>query len=447
MEVQPSVSIIMPVYNQEKYLEASLKCICNQTLKNIEIICVDDGSTDRTNEILQKYALNDKRFKIINQKNQYAGAARNNGMKYARGKYWIFLDSDDLFDMSMLEKMYHRAEETAADILICEYNYLQNSTEKIINRDFSFEESFLPSQSVFSGLDLKDNALFQISVGCAWDKLFRAEFIKRSGYQYLNLKVFEDAFFVNILLAKAKRICFMKEPLISYRIHNVDSLSNKKDIYWDDVFEMLGLLQDELKFQGLYHLYERSFLNLLVDFEIFNLDSLKSIESYKKCYKKIKEQIDLNDKILASDQNSYFYNIYTLEKYKKIIRLEFESFLFEEFQRCQMSSKKNALKGWVFPYEKVEKGKKVVLYGAGAIGSDYYEQLGYTNYCKELYWVDKKFEKLKKDGRPVNPPSMIKKIKPDYVVVAILDEVIQKEVDDELVEMGIDPKQIIHISK
>ena len=105
------------VYNVENYIEECLDSLINQTLKEIEIICVDDGSTDGTLKLLYKYEEADSRVKIIQQQNQYAGVARNNGMKHAVGEYIIFLDSDDFFEKTMLEKIYNEAKRKEADLL------------------------------------------------------------------------------------------------------------------------------------------------------------------------------------------------------------------------------------------------------------------------------------------------------------------------------------------
>ena len=112
------VSVIVPVYNAEEHLNQCLDTIVNQTLKEIEIICVDDGSTDNSLEILNQYAQKDTRIKVIQQKNQYAGVARNNGLKIARGEYVIFLDSDDFFKEDLLEKTYNQGKKVDADIVL-----------------------------------------------------------------------------------------------------------------------------------------------------------------------------------------------------------------------------------------------------------------------------------------------------------------------------------------
>ncbi len=110
-ERQPDVSIIIPVYNASKYLPGCLDSLISQTYEKIEIICVNDGSDDDSLMILEKYAEMDQRISVYSQKNQYAGAARNFGMDHARGKYFLFLDSDDLFMPEMIETVVKRAEE------------------------------------------------------------------------------------------------------------------------------------------------------------------------------------------------------------------------------------------------------------------------------------------------------------------------------------------------
>ena len=112
------VSVIIPVYNGESYLEQCLDSIIGQTLKEIEIICVNDGSKDRTQQILEKYAEKDSRIQIINQENGGAGAARNAGLRIARGEYLSILDGDDFFEPDMLEKAYKKAKESRAELLV-----------------------------------------------------------------------------------------------------------------------------------------------------------------------------------------------------------------------------------------------------------------------------------------------------------------------------------------
>ena len=128
--IMVKVSVIIPVYNVEPYLKQCMDSVVGQTLKDIEIICVDDGSTDGSLDILREYAAEDNRIQIIEQKNAGAGAARNNGMRHATGKYLSFLDSDDFFEPRMLEKAYDLAEKDQADFVA--YKSDQYHTEETV---------------------------------------------------------------------------------------------------------------------------------------------------------------------------------------------------------------------------------------------------------------------------------------------------------------------------
>ena len=139
----PKVSVIIPVYNAEKYLRECLDSVVHQTLRDIEIICVDDGSTDNSPAILQEYAHQDKRFVILTQSHSGAGAARNWGLHWARGKYLSIIDADDMFKPEFLQRLYQRAEETNADITFCNHCSLNMNTGCIEQNThfFSFSSS------------------------------------------------------------------------------------------------------------------------------------------------------------------------------------------------------------------------------------------------------------------------------------------------------------------
>ena len=119
-------SVIIPVYNSEKYLQPSLESVINQTCRDIEIICVNDGSTDKSLEILNEYAQKDKRLKIYSQEKQGAGAARNLGLSKASGETVIFLDSDDVFDKKLVEILYNKHKQEDSDIVFCNYKVIDN---------------------------------------------------------------------------------------------------------------------------------------------------------------------------------------------------------------------------------------------------------------------------------------------------------------------------------
>ncbi len=157
---EPKVSVIIPVHNTEKYLKQCLDSIINQTLKEIEIICIDDGSTDSSLSILREYAQKDPRIGVLQQKNLHAGVARNAGITVARGKYLSVLDADDFFEARMLEVMCHQAEKDGSDVVMCTNSVYDDSLKQHV-RETKFANKYLKI-SPFQPLDVSD-ALYTIS--------------------------------------------------------------------------------------------------------------------------------------------------------------------------------------------------------------------------------------------------------------------------------------------
>lgn len=179
----PKISVIVPVYNVAKYLERCLESILSQSFKDFEIICVNDGSTDNSLEILQQYAKKDKRVKIINQKNSGAGYSRNIGINAALGNYLSFIDADDWIDELFLEKVYHLAEVSSADIIETtkSYNYYSADNIKLFNKRNA--QGFIANGTFFR----RD---------VIWDKLFKTEFIKNNHIIFPNGLCHNDAYFL-----------------------------------------------------------------------------------------------------------------------------------------------------------------------------------------------------------------------------------------------------------
>ena len=170
----PAVSVIIPVYNAAEFLKDGLNSLLKQTLREIEIICVDDGSTDGSLVILKEFEKADARIRVIHQENQGAGAARNNGMDVARGKYLAFLDADDFFEKNMLKAAYDRAEETEAEV--CVFNAdLYDHTEKVYKKcTWAFRKQYFPEKEPFAATDENvRNNIFRMFNGWPWDKLYQ----------------------------------------------------------------------------------------------------------------------------------------------------------------------------------------------------------------------------------------------------------------------------------
>lgn len=222
------ISIVVPVYNCEKYLEECLESLCSQTYKNLEIICVDDGSTDSSVDLLQSIAEKDSRVKILSQKNAGAGAARNYGLSVAQGKYIYFFDADDIAVNNLLELAYNRAQETDADIVAFNgYTFTNDdiSTKKIKP---GYNKNVLGDSScVFSYQDYPENIMSIVNV-VPWNKLIRTDFIKENNIRFEEISSTNDITFSAVCAATAKKIALVDKQLMYYRLGHSGTISSTK---------------------------------------------------------------------------------------------------------------------------------------------------------------------------------------------------------------------------
>ena len=220
--MKPDISVVLPVYNSSQYLKKCVESILNQTHRNIEVIFVDDGSTDNSVEILERYQANDERIKIIKQKRQFAGVARNNGMKAATGKYLIFLDSDDFYKHNMLENLFRVAEKKQAEIVIFGNFYYDNQLSKINN-------IYIPNMpgKIYSAKSLCPD-IFSLCKGWPWNKMFLREFLIKENILFAPLLKYNDTCFVMVAVSSANRIVFINKPFVYYRTNNCHSLQGNK---------------------------------------------------------------------------------------------------------------------------------------------------------------------------------------------------------------------------
>ena len=271
----PKVSVIIPVYNVEKYLRECLDSVVNQTLREIEIICVDDGSTDSSLDILKEYASKDNRITVIAQQNLHAGVARNAGLAVARGEYLSFLDSDDFFELNMLEKLVDNITAFNSDIALCKCSLYKEDTKEISEKelDFSLNLNLLPSDGYFIPKKLAGR-LFSVCQGFPWDKLFRKSFIEKNGRKFQNLMNTNDAYFSFTSLAMAEKVSFMKDRLIFKRHKHGTSLSDGRNKHPDCFVYAIDAIEKDLKRYKIYDLYKNSFWEWALSLCLIQLKTL-----------------------------------------------------------------------------------------------------------------------------------------------------------------------------
>ncbi len=239
MNSKIKISVIVPVYNTEKYLANCLDSIINQTYKNLEIIVINDGSTDNSKAILNKYAQKEPRLKIIVQKNQGLSGARNSGLKIASGDFITFIDSDDMVEPKMFEKMLDALQETNADVAVCSFKEI--FPDGTINH---FNNNHYP-QTVFSTEPalkamLKEEG-FMIS---ATMKLFPRAFFEHTKFPLGKLH--EDVGMTYKLIQKAQKIVFLPDEFYLY-VHHENSIINQNfDDRKFDLIELTDKMCDDL---------------------------------------------------------------------------------------------------------------------------------------------------------------------------------------------------------
>ena len=276
MNTQPKVSVIIPVYNAGPYLRPCLDSVLSQTLSDMEILCVDDGSTDDSPAILGEYAQRDPRLRILAQENRGAGAARNTGMAEARGKYLVFLDADDFFEPDLLEKQVEQCERFYADIGLCGANQfdVQNNQYQDLEGIVDFEKLGATS-GVFSSAD---QPVYQIATQILWNKIFRTDFIREHAIRFQNTRRANDVFFTMAAMGTAKAIAFRDEVLAHYRVGMTTNLQSHNSETPKDFLHAFFAAKQYLEEAGVFGRVERSFRQSVVDGSIYNLKRIREQE-------------------------------------------------------------------------------------------------------------------------------------------------------------------------
>lgn len=300
----PKVTVVIPVYNAEKYMRQCLDSVVNQTLSDIEIICVDDGSTDNSLQILQEYAGKDSRIKILTQQNQHAGVARNKGMQIANAKYIHFLDADDWIELNAYEKLYEILENTNVDMLKFRSFVYDNGSEKIIPAEY-LDIAWIDKKYFNHVLNIIDNPKEVISLpDSPWSGIYKKEFLIKNNIYFDDFICANDAGFFYRCIMKAKKIYLSSEKLMYYRKNLKNSISSKKA----ENFECITKLYDVVN-EGSSHLPTKT-RNYIVQRDIGAIINWynKCLNEYKisfktRCYIK-KCMKDLVNKILATEKDS-----------------------------------------------------------------------------------------------------------------------------------------------
>ena len=266
------VSVIMPIYNAYKFLPSALDSVLKQTLREIEIICIDDGSTDKSLEILKEYQKKDDRIRIVTETNAGPAHARNKGIGRARGEYVAFLDADDFFATKLLQTLYDVAKRDDLDIAIADYDVFYNHKEKYEKAPENEHGDIYENGKVTSKSE-HPNEIFLSTTGSAWNKLFRRSFIVEKNLQFLpGVKMFEDEYFVVCALSLAERVGKISRVLLHHRVHSSQARVRAFRKYYAQVPLVYGKIREFLRAHGMLAPLNTAFLNFSASscYKIYN---------------------------------------------------------------------------------------------------------------------------------------------------------------------------------
>jgi len=446
MKDNPLVSVIIPVYNTEKYLRQCLDSVIAQTYNHFEVICVDDGSTDTSPQILQEYSKKYTHVKVITQPNQNAGTARNTGMEVAKGKYLYFFDSDDYIDPNLLALATERAETDDSDIVCFHYIMFFDKVEFEFLAD---KENFI-SHSPFSYMT-NPKYIFQYGLNSTvWTKFYKKSFINKHKILFQPEKRGNDIYFTFIASVKAHRISFIEKALVTYRTGHSTSLqatNHKEPMNLSGIYR--GVYY-ELKEMGIFSCVEQSFINSILMHIIHSLDTILDYDILVNQYS------DLSKNLLAyfdifNKKEDFFYSsegyilLQMLNKgigqYLNTRKSSLKKQNIEIRRTNAMLTKVNNNKIWPFPFHLVEREAKIILYGAGAVGKDFYHQVAITQYCHIILWVDQNYETMQNPS--IHSPKKLVNFDFDKVLIAVFKPEAADSILNELILAGIPKNKII----
>ncbi len=376
MEEKPLLSVIVPAYNTEKYIEKCLRSICTQIYQNLEIIVVDDGSVDQTGRICDEMAGRDHRIQVIHKMNSGSVAARKEGVRAANGLFITFVDSDDWIEPDMYACLMKQMVQDNTD-LITSNMYYEN--------EITYQTSTIEDTLYAEGLYQKEAIRSVIYPKLIYDEL---KLISSIGPSLCN-KIFKTELLRPVIEKVDENIVLGDDAVVTYAyIFDIQSMK----ITYGCWYHYLVHKGSTVRSRGI-----DEFAHVL-SFQ----RNMREMVGQRELLPFFQGQIDgyVNSLLSVIIKNVYGINI--LER------------------------------RYLFPFDKLPKESRIVIYGAGKVGKSYWKCLQSCNYARKLYWVDKKYAKLQKMGIPVESPRILSQIEFDYIVIAVSDEKIAEEIKADL---------------
>lgn len=331
---EPLVSIVVPVYNVSKYLGKNFETLKNQTYRNIEIIFVDDGSTDNSGKLCELYKSTDNRVKVIHKSNEGLGLARNTGISNSSGKYIMFIDSDDFVHEEMVERLLRNLIDTESDTSFCGY-FEYYDEYNIIAKPAFFNKKIFKNEEIYENVLLnmisskpyeKKDSLLSMSV---WHAIYSLDIIRENNILFPSEREYisEDIIFDIAYLKKSKKVCYISDSLYYYRCNNSQSLTHKYSV---DEFDKHKKVVEKIKKELSYFLEKEDYLNRTDRYLLGRLRtciqkalSFKKTNSKFKLYKHIKILVNDPEVIKVINRYPYSYNPFGQKIFNYFVKIKF----------------------------------------------------------------------------------------------------------------------------
>ncbi len=425
------LSVIIPVYNAASHLRQCLNSVCSQLVEGLEIICVDDGSTDESWAVLQEYAALDCRVQIIRQENRHAGVARNHGLARARGEYVHFLDADDWLEPEAYKGWLKLIESQKADICISYYYTYDAGQGKRV------PAPYLETEDLWQGRFPEEAGQLIYHYAMPWNKLYRRKFLLEHNICFDDLICANDRYFFFQAVKQAGKVAVTHGRYLNYRWGQNSSLIGETRLQHYDChfrsFELIWKLFEEEP-------EERRAMVLDVSLEdFFNFyGKAKGTPYEEEIREKLRDylaglELDLL-KMVPLSTRWWYEDFLQVSLYGKVPSLIDD----EVAGLCE--ARKGRQEAYIFPYHLFRPNDRIVLYGAGEVGKAFYHQGKYQGFVDIAALVDGR----PKEGQEMEilPAEKLRELEFDYVLIAVRFEHIAEEIKERLLALGVEERKI-----
>lgn len=376
------ISVIVPVYNIEAYLSKCISSILQQTYRNIHIVLVDDGSTDNSGQICDDFAKRDDRIEVVHKENEGVVSARKAGLFAAKGQFIGFVDGDDYIDRHMYGRMLDNLIYTKSDFVHTGYYKGQMTVSLLDDKVVDLQQN---KGSLINHYILSSNSQEYMS-SSIWSKLFKANFLRECFMEIPDgFLMGEDLVNLILCILKGTKMSIMDSCYYYYRVRKTSIMHEKNDMVFLETVKLFQVVENVLKKYG--------------------------------CYDEVKDTLikDWLRRCACAALAQSSYDEFKIQCYG--------------FNNMQM----------LF-------GKKIVIYGAGKIGRDYYSQICRYRKCEIVAWIDKNYQNIHYDCFKVESPELLEYLEFDILIIAVKYEKNAAEIKNSLIrEVGVEEAKILWI--